>query len=65
MAPTKRLVTKARRGNAAKARADKAASLAGSPKAARRVQPTNISPTPATHDPYGARGRPPSLQSIL
>jgi hypothetical protein len=37
MAPTKRLVTKARRGNAAKARAGKAASLAGLPKAARRV----------------------------
>jgi hypothetical protein len=37
MAPTKRSVTKARRGNAAKAYAGKAASLAGLPKAARRV----------------------------
>jgi hypothetical protein len=37
MAPTKCLVTKARRGNAAKARIGKAASLAGLPKAARRV----------------------------
>jgi hypothetical protein len=61
MASTKRLVTKARRGNAIKARVGKAAFLAGLPKAARRVQPTNISPTPATHNPYSARGRPPSL----
>jgi hypothetical protein len=37
MAPTKRLVTKARRGNAAKARTGKAASLASLPKAARHV----------------------------
>jgi hypothetical protein len=37
MAPTKRLVTKARHGNAAKTRIGKAASLAGSPKAARRI----------------------------
>jgi hypothetical protein len=37
MAPTKRLVTKARRGNATKARANKAAFLASLSKAARRV----------------------------
>jgi hypothetical protein len=37
MASTKRLVTKARRGNAAKARIGKAASLAGLLKAARHV----------------------------
>jgi hypothetical protein len=37
MAPKKRLVTKARRGNAAKARAGKAASIAGLPKAAHYV----------------------------
>jgi hypothetical protein len=61
MAPTKRLVTKARRGNAIKARVGKAASLAGLPKAAYYVQLTNISPTPTTYNPYGARGRPPSL----
>jgi hypothetical protein len=65
MAPIKRLVTKARRGNAAKACAGKAASLAGLPKAARHVQLTNISPTPATYNPYSARGRPPSLQLIF
>jgi uncharacterized membrane-anchored protein len=61
MALIKRLVTKARRGNTAKARIGKAASLAGLPKAARHVQPTNISPTLTTHNPYGARSRPPSL----
>ena len=65
MALIKRLVTKARRGNAAKACVGKAASLVGLLKAARRVQPTNISPTPAIHDPYSARGRPPSLRLIL
>jgi hypothetical protein len=65
MAPIKRLVTKARRGNTAKACISKAASLAGLPKATRRVQPTNISPTPITYNPYGAYSRPPSLQSIL
>jgi hypothetical protein len=37
MASTKRSVTKARRGNAAKARVGKAASLAGLSKAACRV----------------------------
>jgi hypothetical protein len=61
MAPTKRLVTKARRGNAAKVYVDKAASLASLSKAARRVQPTNISSTPAIHNPYSACGRPSSL----
>ena len=61
MALIKRSVTKARRGNAAKACAGKAASLAGLLKAARRVQPTNISLTPITYNPYSARGRPSSL----
>jgi hypothetical protein len=65
MAPMKRLVTKARRGNATKVCAGKAASLAGLPKAARCVQLTNISSTPATHDLYGAHGRPSSLRLIL
>jgi hypothetical protein len=37
MAPIKRLVTKARRGNATKTYIDKAAFLAGLLKAARRV----------------------------
>jgi hypothetical protein len=65
MALIKRLVTKARRGNTAKACVGKAASLAGLLKAARYIQPTNISPTPTTYNLYGAHGRPPSLQSIL
>jgi hypothetical protein len=61
MALIKRLVTKARRGNTAKACTGKAASLAGLLKAARRVQPTNISSTPAIYNPYSACGRPSSL----
>jgi hypothetical protein len=65
MALIKRSVTKARHGNAIKARIGKAASLASLPKAARRVQPTNISPTPTTHNLYSTHSRPPSLRSIL
>jgi hypothetical protein len=65
MAFIKRLVIKARRGNITKAYIDQAASIAGLPKTARRVQPNNISPTPTTYNPYSARGRPPSLQLIL
>ena len=61
MALIKRSVTKARHGNAIKARIGKAASLASLPKAARRIQPTNISSTPITYNLYSARGRPPSL----
>jgi hypothetical protein len=65
MASTKRSVTKARRGNAAKARVGKAAFLAGLLKAAHYIQLTNISPTPATYNLYGAHGRPPFLRLIL
>jgi hypothetical protein len=65
MAFIKRLIIKARRGNIIKAYINKAAFIAGSPKTARRVQLTNISPTPITYNPYSARGRPPSLQLIL
>jgi hypothetical protein len=61
MAPIKRLVTKARRGNIAKTRINKAAFLTSLLKAARRVQPTNISPTPTTHNLYSAYSRPLSL----
>jgi hypothetical protein len=61
MAPIKCLVTKARRGNVVKAYIGKAASLAGLLKAARYIQLTNISPTPATYNTYGAYSRPPSL----
>jgi DNA-binding transcriptional regulator LsrR (DeoR family) len=61
MALIKRLVTKARRGNAVKIYINKAAFLASLLKAAYYVQLINISSTPATYNLYSARGRPFSL----
>ena len=61
MAFIKYLITKARRGNTAKTRIDKAAFITSLLKATRYIQLINISLIYATYNLYSTRGRPPSL----
>jgi hypothetical protein len=61
MALIKLLVKKARRGNAIKARINKAAFITSLLKALCRVALTNVSSTPISYNPYNARSKPPTL----